>query len=112
MLGICLGVLVLIVALSVINGSITVMRDEALKAVPHAIISGPNLSDSWQQEVSRLSQADSVVSAAPFIEGDAIIRYQGEVRFAKLRGVSVEIESNLAATSNRSYLQLLEKCQV
>lgn len=108
MLGICLGVLVLIVALSVINGSITVMRDEALKAVPHAIISGPNLSDSWEQEVSRLSQADNVLSAVPFIEGDAIVRYQGEVRIAKLRGVSVELESNLAAASNRTYLELLE----
>lgn len=109
MLGICLGVLVLIVALSVINGSITVMREEALKAVPHATISGANLSHSWEQEVADLSQADGILSAAPFIEGDAIIRYQGEVRIARLRGISPELESNIPTKPNRRYLELLDE---
>ena len=40
MLGISFGVLVLIVATSVINGSINVMRFEALKSVPHAVVQG------------------------------------------------------------------------
>ena len=40
MLGISFGVLILIVATSVINGSINVMRLEALKSVPHAVIQG------------------------------------------------------------------------
>ena len=40
MLGISFGVLILIVATSVINGSINVMRLEALKSVPHAVIHG------------------------------------------------------------------------
>ena len=43
-LGVTLGVLILIVALSVINGSIATLRSEALKSAPHVALTGPELA--------------------------------------------------------------------
>ena len=48
-LGVTLGVLILIVALAVINGSIETLRKEALKSTPHVTIAGPGLQANWRE---------------------------------------------------------------
>jgi lipoprotein-releasing system permease protein len=47
-LGITIGVLALIVVTSVINGSTSTMRDETLKAVPHASVLSSQSLDAWE----------------------------------------------------------------
>lgn len=96
MLGVSLGVAVLIVALSVINGSIATLRGEALKSVPHATVSGPALRDAWPMLVERAGAAEGVAALAPFIEGEAILRWQGRDAFVRLRGVDPELEPAVA----------------
>jgi len=109
MLGISVGVLVLIVALSVINGSIAVMRDEALKSVPHAIVSGENLSSLWAEEIAEIKQQEGIIAAAPFVEGEAMIRHQGGTRFIRLRGVAPELEFEVINNTGEGYRELLEE---
>ncbi len=96
MLGISLGVAVLIVALSVINGSIAVLRGEALKSVPHAVVSGPGIENDWPLLVERAGAAEGVAALAPFIEGEAILRWQGRDAFVRLRGVDPALEPAVA----------------
>jgi lipoprotein-releasing system permease protein len=109
MLGISVGVLALIVALSVINGSISVMRDEALKSVPHAIISGENLSSLWVEEIAKIKEQEGILAAAPFVEGEAMIRHQGGTRFIRLRGVAPELEFEVINNGGEGYRELLEE---
>lgn len=93
MLGVSLGVLILIVALAVINGSIATLRNEALKSVPHVTIYGDSLNAQWQSVAQALSAEADITAVAPYIEGEAILRYQGVERFIRLRGVQPDLES-------------------
>ena len=92
MLGISLGVMILIVALSVMNGSIGVLRGEALKAVPHATVSAAAGDLDWEALRIRAEAHPEVLAAAPFVEGEAVLRFQGEDAFVRMRGVLPELE--------------------
>ncbi len=92
MLGISLGVMILIVALSVMNGSIGVLRGEALKAVPHATVSAAGGDLDWRALLARLETHPQILGAAPFVEGEAVLRFHGEDAFVRLRGVLPERE--------------------
>ena len=107
MLGVSLGVLILIVALSVINGSITTMRGEALKSVPHVTISGPEMANNWRAEIAQAEADPEVIAAAPFIEGEAAMRFQGVNHFVRLRGVDPELEATVVENSSERYQELL-----
>ncbi len=93
MLGISLGVTVLIVALSVMNGSIGVLRSEALKAVPHVTISATAGELDWQALAAEAGQNPEIVAAAPFVEGEGLLRFQGRDAFVRLRGIEPQLEA-------------------
>ncbi len=92
MLGISLGVMVLIVALSVMNGSIGVLRGEALKAVPHVTISATQGDLDWQAMTALARENPEILAAAPFVEAEAVLRFHGSDAFVRLRGVMPERE--------------------
>ncbi len=94
MLGISLGVMILIVALSVMNGSIDTLRGEALKSVPHVTLSGPAVAD-WETLVQRADNDPRILAAAPFLEGEATLQYQGQTQFLRLRGVVPALEAEV-----------------
>ena len=107
MLGVSLGVLILIVALSVINGSITTMRGEALKSVPHVTISGPEMANNWRAEIALADADPEVIAAAPFIEVEAAMRFQGIINFIRLRGGDPGLEATVVENSSERYQELL-----
>lgn len=107
MLGISLGVLILIVALAVINGSINTLRNEALKSVPHVTLSGPGVERAWQDILVRAENDPRVVAAAPFVEGEVLLRYQGVDQFVRLRGIEPDREARVIDNLNTSYEALL-----
>ncbi len=92
MLGISLGVMVLIVALSVMNGSIGVLRGEALKAVPHVTISATQGDLDWRAMTVLAEENPEILAAAPFVEAEAVLRFHGRDAFVRLRGVMPERE--------------------
>ena len=105
MFGISFGVLILIVATSVINGSINVMRLEALKSVPHAVIQGTFPLDNSSRSMSQILDLEGV--NAPFVEGEAVIKHQGNFEFIKIRGVLPEKEQTVISNPSQKYLELL-----
>ena len=107
MLGVSLGVLILIVALSVINGSISTLRGEALKAVPHVTAGGRSVEEDWQELLSELKNAEKMVAVAPYIVGDATLRFQGANVFVQIRGIDPELEADVVNNSSRQYQKLL-----
>ena len=107
MLGISFGVLILIVATSVINGSINVMRFEALKSVPHAVVQGNQPLDDWNQGMEQILNLEGVLAVAPFVEGEAVVKNQGNFEFIKIRGVLPEKERTVISNLSQRYLEVL-----
>ena len=64
MLGVSLGVMILIVALSVMNGSIDNLRADALKSVPHVTLSGERVTTSWNELAKLALSSPRVIAAA------------------------------------------------
>ena len=107
MFGISFGVLILIVATSVINGSINVMRFEALKSVPHAVIEGIFPLESWNQNINKILDLEGVNAVAPFVEGEAVVKNQGNFEFINIRGVLPEKEQTIISNPSQNYLDVL-----
>ena len=111
MLGISFGVLILIVATSVINGSINVMRTEALKSVPHAVLQAEVLNGNWEEHIDQISNLEKISAAAPFLEGDAVIRNQGNFEFVEVRGILPRREQNVVENMSHAYMQILKELE-
>ena len=107
MLGVSLGVMILIVALSVMNGSIDTLRADALKSVPHVTVSGDKVTTNWNELANIALSSPDVISAAPYLEGEANILYQGNNRFVTLRGVEGVLEADVVDKPSSGYRDLL-----
>lgn len=77
MIGLALGVVVMIVVLSVMNGFDHEMRTRVLGMVPHATIeSGEPISD-WQSLADKVKQNPKVVAVAPFTQMQGLLTQIG-----------------------------------
>ncbi|MCU1724902.1 lipoprotein-releasing ABC transporter permease subunit [Pseudomonas sp. 5P_5.1_Bac1] len=87
MIGLALGVVVMIVVLSVMNGFDHEMRTRVLGMVPHATLeTGQPLSD-WPALADRVKQNPSVLAVAPFTQMQGLLTHEGKVQKVLLNGV-------------------------
>jgi len=101
MLGLMLGVAVLIIVLSVMNGFDRELKQRILGMVPHATIQGASGSlDDWQDIDRRVQQHPRVLAAAPFIQGQGMVTGGGDVRGVMLNGILPEQESTVSIIDN------------
>lgn len=107
-LGITIGVLALIVVTSVINGSTSTMRDETLKAVPHASILSDQGLVRWESLRESLAAQPQVIGAAPYVEGETWLRFDGAAEFVQLRGVDPAYERSVLQVESPGFDALLE----
>jgi lipoprotein-releasing system permease protein len=95
--GIALGVTVLIVVLSVMNGFQTEVRTRILGVASHLQISGPNGTVADWQAVARQAAAHPrVVAAAPFVQAQGMLSSDRAARGVAVRGVLPEAENRVA----------------
>jgi len=97
MLGIALGVAALITVLSVMNGFQNELRTRILGVASHVQISGPgDVLTDWRG-VAALAAADTrVAAAAPYINVQGMLTFDGAVRGAIIRGILPEYENRVA----------------
>lgn len=97
LLGLALGVAALIVVLSVMNGFQKELRTRILGVVSHVQISAQDgaLSD-WQATMEVAAKHPRVVAAAPFVQEQGMLSFDGEVRGMLVRGVLPEMEERVA----------------
>ncbi|MFY1663635.1 lipoprotein-releasing ABC transporter permease subunit [Pseudomonas sp. Pseu.R1] len=87
MIGLALGVVVMIVVLSVMNGFDHEMRTRVLGMVPHATIeSGEPISD-WQSLATRVKQNPQVEAVAPFTQMQGLLTNNGNVQKILLNAI-------------------------
>lgn len=102
MLGIAIGVAVLIVVLSVMNGFEREVRGRILNLTSHATISafGSGLPD-WQGTAARIAERPEVVASAPYIEAQALLLAGANNSGAIVTGVQPELESKVTSITQK-----------
>lgn len=87
MLGLTLGVMLLIVVLSVMNGFERELRTRILSVVPHGLLQSDRALEDWQRLLPIVAAHPEVVGVMPFIEGQALLTAAGDPRPAMIKGV-------------------------
>ena len=100
MLGVTLGVAVLILVLSVMNGFDQELRQRILGMVPHAVIEGVGPMSNWQELTEQVEEEDGVLAAAPYISIQGMFTRQGVVRGASVQGIDPELEPKVSIITN------------
>jgi lipoprotein-releasing system permease protein len=86
--GLALGVAVLIVVLSVMNGFEEVLRTRILSLTAHATISGLEGSiANWRPDVAKLKEFPGIVGVAPYIEEQGLMTHAEKSSGVLLRGI-------------------------
>src|SRR5688572_15973322 len=97
MVGIALGVTVLIVVLSVMNGFQTEVRTRILGVASHLVLTGAGgVLGDWQSVAGTATQHPRVLAAAPFIQAQGMLVSDRGARGVAVRGVLREAEDKVA----------------
>ena len=98
--GLALGVAVLIVVLSVMNGFEEVLRTRILSLTAHATITGlEGRIRNWRPDLEKLQRFPGVVGAAPYIEEQGMLIHGDRSSGVMLRGVLPDGEQGVVDLS-------------
>ncbi len=96
--GIALGVAVLIVGLSAMNGFERELNNRILAVVPHGEIEPVNQPfTGWQQLLPKVEQVKGIAAAAPYINFTGLIESGAKLQAVQVKGVDPQQENNLSA---------------
>lgn len=99
-IGIAIGVMVLIVVLSAMNGFERALATHLLSIVPHAEMLAVNEPiNKWPKNVALIQQNSNVIAAAPFIKTQGMMQKSAALKGVEIRGVDVELEQQVSAIS-------------
>lgn len=103
MLGIALGVMVLVIVLSVMNGFDKEIKNRILDMVPQVTITGSNGQISnWQTLQQSLMGHDHIVAVEPFVQGEAMITSGfGNPSFSVLQGVDPTEQGKISPIASK-----------
>jgi lipoprotein-releasing system permease protein len=101
LLGVALGVAILIVVLSVMNGLGSELRDRLLSMSAHASLNagGAPIPD-WRLRIQQLSGAPELVGAAPYLDTDAMLSRQPAMSGAVVRGIDPVMETRVSTLAD------------
>lgn len=96
--GIALGVAVLIVGLSAMNGFERELNNRILAVVPHGEIEAVNPPwDHWQNVLQKVEAVKGIEAAAPYINFTGLVESGSNLRAIQVKGVDPQQESKLSA---------------
>ena len=104
-IGIALGVAVLIVGLSAMNGFERELNQRILAVVPHAeILSASNATDPtihhWQNLEKRLQQNDQIKGISPFVSFTALVENGSKLKVVQVKGIEKQAEDRVSSLGN------------
>ncbi|HHQ6550482.1 TPA: lipoprotein-releasing ABC transporter permease subunit LolE [Serratia fonticola] len=103
-IGIALGVAVLIVGLSAMNGFERELQNRILAVVPHGEIEPVKQPFSgWPEILQRVEKVPGIVAAAPYINFTGLMENGAQLRAVQVKGVDPAQEKQLSALP--SYVQ-------
>jgi lipoprotein-releasing system permease protein len=96
MIGLALGVLVMILVLSVMNGFDHEMRTRVLGMVPHATLERAVPIDGWEALAARIQANPQVAAVAPFIQAQGLLTNRGQVSKILINAVDPTAERRVS----------------
>ncbi len=97
MVGLTLGICVLIIVMSVMNGFDRELKQRILGMVPHATItSASGGMQDWQDILDQVSEQEGIVAAAPFVDGQGMLASGSQVRGAMVYGIDPAFEEKVS----------------
>ncbi|WP_027349673.1 lipoprotein-releasing ABC transporter permease subunit [Halotalea alkalilenta] len=100
MLGLTLGVAVLILVLSVMNGFDHELRSRVLGMVPHTKIEQQGGVQDWQAFSRQLEQYPHVIASAPYVEQQGMFTSRGRNSGAQVTGIDPALEPKVSIVAN------------
>ena len=99
-IGIALGIAAIIVVMSIMNGFHNEMRNKILSMVSHVIITDRNYTlENWSQIKFNIDKNKLVSASAPYVEGQAMISFNGNVHGIQVKGIIPKYEKNVTSLS-------------
>ena len=97
-IGIALGVTVLIVVLSAMNGFERELSQKLLSIVPHAELHRVNepIKD-WRATIKKVQTESSVMAAAPVIKMTGMLQHGLKLKAVEVRGVDAQLEKQVSS---------------
>ena len=100
-IGISLGISAIIVVMSIMNGFHSEMRDKILSMVSHIIVTEENYTlKNWDKLKFKIDKNKLVANSAPYVEGQAMISFGGNVHGIQVKGIIPEYEKNVTSLSD------------
>ena len=96
MIGMTLGVAVLILVLSVMNGFDRELRERILGMVPHAVLYKYGGIDDWEVLATRVEGLPGVAAAAPLTRLQGMLGYGGRVQGVMITGIEPGAEDRVS----------------
>ena len=99
--GIAIGVAVLIIVTSVMNGFEKELQTRILQAIPHASIEGNISNDDIDEIVNTLYENKKIVGAAPYIETQGLVSSGSSLKGVYIYGVNPSEEPSISIVSEQ-----------
>ena len=101
-MGIALGVAVLIIGLSAMNGFERELNQRILAVVPHAEISSINGQsnapiDHWQHLAAKLKQNPQIIGVSPFVSFTALVENGAKLKVVQIKGVETALQDQVSS---------------
>ncbi|SCC25392.1 lipoprotein-releasing system permease protein [Kosakonia oryzendophytica] len=97
-IGIALGVAVLIVGLSAMNGFERELNNRILAVVPHGEIEPVNQPwNDWNTALEKVKKVPGIAAAAPYINFTGLVESGANLRAIQVKGVDPQQETDLSA---------------
>ncbi|WP_283786647.1 lipoprotein-releasing ABC transporter permease subunit [Bermanella sp. WJH001] len=96
MAGLTLGVAVLILVLSVMNGFDRELRQRILGMVPHAALYSKDGLENWQELANQVKAKPGIVGVAPFVNIQGMMSHKGRVQGVMVNGIEPEWEKKVS----------------
>ena len=101
-MGIALGVAVLIIGLSAMNGFERELNQRILAVVPHAEISSASGQsnapiDHWQHLAAKLKQNPKIIGVSPFVSFTALVENGAKLKVVQIKGVETALQDQVSS---------------
>ena len=101
-MGIALGVAVLIIGLSAMNGFERELNQRILAVVPHAEISSASGQsnapiDHWQHLAAKLKQNPQIIGVSPFVSFTALVENGAKLKVVQVKGVETALQDQVSS---------------
>ena len=94
-LGVTLGITVLIVVISVMTGFDRSLQRAILGFQPHLRVDTDGVMTNWREVMPLVNSVPGVTATAPYVQGPVLLRHDGRVKPAEMRGIDPELEGKI-----------------